>query len=63
MIAENLARIFRQNINNCGMTAIELSKDQIESLFKKYSGKDSPLGTDVEKKSITFKSDGKSETI
>ncbi|MBW2451885.1 MAG: 3-isopropylmalate dehydratase small subunit [Deltaproteobacteria bacterium] len=34
VIAESYARIFRQNMFNCGMLAIELPKDQIDSLFK-----------------------------
>src|SRR4030065_1943406 len=30
VIAEGFARIFRQNMYNCGMFAIELSKDKVE---------------------------------
>ena len=33
VIAESFARIFRQNMFNCGMMAVEVSKDQIEKLF------------------------------
>ncbi len=33
IIAESFARIFRQNMFNCGILAVELGKDQIESLF------------------------------
>ena len=33
IIAESFARIFRQNMFNCGMLAIELTKEDIESLF------------------------------
>lgn len=33
VIAESFARIFRQNMFNCGMLAIELSKDAINTLF------------------------------
>jgi len=33
VIAESFARIFRQNMFNCGMLAIELPKEQIERLF------------------------------
>ncbi len=35
VIAESFARIFRQNMFNCGILAIELTKQQIESLFAK----------------------------
>jgi 3-isopropylmalate/(R)-2-methylmalate dehydratase small subunit len=33
VIAESFARIFRQNMFNCGILAIELPKDEIASLF------------------------------
>ncbi len=33
VIAESFARIFRQNMFNCGILAVELSKDQITALF------------------------------
>ncbi len=33
VIAESFARIFRQNMFNCGILAIELKKEEIESLF------------------------------
>ena len=34
VIAESFARIFRQNMFNCGILAIELPKNEIASLFK-----------------------------
>jgi 3-isopropylmalate/(R)-2-methylmalate dehydratase small subunit len=34
VIAQNFARIFRQNMFNGGMLAIELSKEEIESIFE-----------------------------
>ena len=39
VVAESFARIFRQNMFNCGMLAIELPGEKIEAIFK--------LGTDV----------------
>jgi 3-isopropylmalate/(R)-2-methylmalate dehydratase small subunit len=33
VIAESFARIFRQNMYNCGMLAIELPKEDIEKIF------------------------------
>lgn len=33
IIAQSFARIFRQNMFNCGILAIELEKEQIDSLF------------------------------
>ena len=33
VIAESFSRIFRQNMYNCGLLALELKGDQIDSLF------------------------------
>jgi len=51
VIAESFARIFRQNMFNCGMLAIELSKSDIEALFK--LGTDTFISVDLEKNQIT----------
>ena len=47
VIAENFARIFRQNMYNCGMMAVELSAGDIDMLFSKYSGREASLETDL----------------
>jgi 3-isopropylmalate/(R)-2-methylmalate dehydratase small subunit len=46
VIAESFARIFRQNMFNCGMLAIELSKEDINSLFD--LGPDVTIKVDME---------------
>ncbi len=38
VIASSFARIFRQNMFNCGMLAIELSEEVISSLFRHNDG-------------------------
>jgi 3-isopropylmalate/(R)-2-methylmalate dehydratase small subunit len=38
VIAESFARIFRQNMFNCGMMAIELDQKFIDRLFDDFSG-------------------------
>src|SRR5665647_3325135 len=48
VLAESFARIFRQNMYNCGMFAIELSKETIDSLFANYAGKDVSMEIDVD---------------
>ena len=63
VIAENFARIFRQNMYNCGMFAIELAKDKIDYLFDNYAGKDTTIEIDVENDKIIVKSEDKSDTI
>ena len=54
--AENFARIFRQNMFNCGMLAVELSKEQIDELFTVFSGQETELSTDFENRTLTFTS-------
>ena len=63
VIAENFARIFRQNMYNCGMFAIELPKDKIDHLFENYAGKDSSITVDVENNKIIVTSSDQSEEI
>lgn len=63
VIAENFARIFRQNMYNCGMLAIELPKEKIEYLFDNYKGKAASIEIDVENNKIIITSPEKSETI
>lgn len=63
VIAENFARIFRQNMYNCGMLAIELPTEKIEYLFENYVGKDTSITIDVEKNKIIITSTDQSEEI
>ncbi|MBI9101176.1 MAG: 3-isopropylmalate dehydratase small subunit [Spirochaetales bacterium] len=55
-VAENFARIFRQNMFNCGMLAIELSKEEIDKLFSTFSNRETVLTTDFEERTLSFKS-------
>lgn len=63
VIAESFARIFRQNMYNCGMFAIELSKGQIDDLFETYSNKATTLEIDVDQSTMLITADGKTESI
>lgn len=58
VIAENFARIFRQNMFNCGMLAIELSADQIDKIFAAFAGKETSLTIDFEGRLLYLKSGG-----
>lgn len=51
VIAESFARIFRQNMFNCGMLAVELPKEDIDALFS--LGNDVDISVDLEKSRIT----------
>ena len=59
VIAENFARIFRQNMYNCGMAAIELPKDKIDYIFDTYKGKEVYATVDFDLASYSFESNDK----
>jgi 3-isopropylmalate/(R)-2-methylmalate dehydratase small subunit len=63
VIAENFARIFRQNMFNCGMMAVELPVAVIDHLFVNYAGREAHVETDLEKNVFTFSANGKKEDI
>ncbi len=57
VIAESFARIFRQNMFNCGMLAVELSKKTIDYLFLQYSDSGAYVTVDFEKSVIVISND------
>lgn len=58
VIAESFARIFRQNMFNCGMMAIALSQDKIDELCA-FADRDAIACTvNVEDKRLTFTQNG-----
>lgn len=63
IIAKSFARIFRQNMFNCGMMAVTLPASAIDSLFKQFSGKDTFLETDLQKNIFIVKADELKEEI
>lgn len=63
VLAENFARIFRQNMYNCGMFAIELPKETIDHLFDTYAGKETEISVDVDADEIIVSAEGVSEKI
>lgn len=46
VIAESFARIFRQNMFNCGMMAIELPREVLDHLFNRFAGKEAEVELD-----------------
>jgi len=56
VIAESFARIFRQNMYNCGMLAVELDKETVDRLFERFSGVDTTVETDLDRSCFVFKS-------
>ena len=63
VIAESFARIFRQNMFNCGMAAIELSREKIDALFSYADSPDTAMAVDMEKQTLTVKGGGKEESF
>ena len=53
VIAPSFARIFRQNMFNCGMMAIELPEDKLQALFEVGAGKTVGICIDVENETLT----------
>jgi 3-isopropylmalate/(R)-2-methylmalate dehydratase small subunit len=58
VIAQDFSRIFRQNMYNCGMMAVELSAEQIEQIFSRFSQVPCTLRTDLAAMTFTFSSTG-----
>lgn len=56
VIAESFARIFRQNMYNCGMLAVELAKSDIDTLFG--LGDDVDIAVDLAGCRIIARGDG-----
>lgn len=63
VIAQSFARIFRQNMFNCGMVAIELPEEKIDNLFKNYAGVDTTIKVDIDSAKIYVSAGEKSEVI
>lgn len=54
VIAVNFARIFRQNMFNCGLMAVSLPEETIDEIFKTFAGTDAECTTDMEKFTFTI---------
>ncbi len=55
VIAPGFARIFRQNMFNCGMLAIELSKEQLDNIFDQFSRLDTQISVDINRCEIEIR--------
>ncbi|MBC8199012.1 MAG: 3-isopropylmalate dehydratase small subunit [Desulfobacterales bacterium] len=63
IIAESFARIFRQNMFNCGMLAVELPSQAIDHIFSLFADKETNIETDIEKNIFHITADGHKEDI
>lgn len=55
VIAQSFARIFRQNMFNCGMLAIELPGEEIDRLFDRFAGRPAALQVDFKNSRLTIR--------
>lgn len=63
VIAPSFARIFRQNMYNCGMLAIELPQNTVDELFKEFAGKNTVISVDVKAGKIKVQTGEKAKEI
>ncbi len=63
VIAESFARIFRQNMFNCGMAAIELPKADLDLIFSHAGDADATMSIDIENGTLTMSGGGKQKTF
>jgi 3-isopropylmalate/(R)-2-methylmalate dehydratase small subunit len=63
VIAVSFARIFKQNMFNCGMMAVTLPAESIDPLFNLFSGKETFVETDLENSTFLIKADTHKEEL
>ena len=62
VVAESFARIFRQNMYNCGMIAAELEPEILDEIFRVFGGGEAELIVDIDREIFTFKNKEKEKT-
>lgn len=63
VIAPGFARIFRQNMYNCGMLAIELPADTVDAFFARYAGTQADIAIDIAAGKLEIEAEGKKEAV
>lgn len=63
VVAESFARIFRQNMFNCGMAAIELPKAELDLIFSHAGDADASMSIDIDAQTLTMSGGGKQKTF
>jgi 3-isopropylmalate/(R)-2-methylmalate dehydratase small subunit len=63
VIASGFARIFRQNMFNCGMMALTLDPDTIDHIFKRYKKTDTIITADIDAMRLTIHNGSYSDEI
>jgi len=57
VIGESFARIFRQNMFNCGMMAVELPAEEIAKIFSLFAGTPAVVTTNLVKQCFDIRND------
>jgi len=63
VVAESFARIFRQNMFNCGMAAIELPKNDLDQIFSYAQDADASMTIDIQEQTLTMSGGGKQKSF
>ena len=63
VIAPSFARIFKRNMFNCGMMAVELSPEIINRIFSVFSKRETTIETFLDKSSFILKSGDVKESV
>lgn len=63
VIAESFARIFRQNMFNCGMLAIELPKADLDQIFSHANDDDANICIDIQAGTLTVAGNGNQKSF
>lgn len=63
VIAESFARIFKQNMFNCGMLAVELPPAIVDHLFQCCADQQTTVTTHLKKQTFIIEAGGKKEEI
>jgi 3-isopropylmalate/(R)-2-methylmalate dehydratase small subunit len=63
VIGESFARIFRQNMYNCGMIAAELPAAVLDEIFRDFADKETTLTVDIKAEKLVFKAGGQEKTV
>lgn len=56
VVAQSFARIFKRNMFNCGLMAVELPKSRIDQIFETFSNRETVLQTDFKTGRFEFQS-------
>ncbi len=63
VIASSFARIFRQNMFNCGMMAVKLPAETVNMLFTRFADRQTRIETDFEACTLTVTAGGETVEI